>query len=329
MTRTFVELTLSYISGILRSSHPRQLAARNIARCACVALQTAAAVALLASATHAATIVVDANNPTPGDDFTNSTSSNTTPATPGALLGSTGWTYNNVRNNGHVGINTDYPRSGNGSVWFNGTQGPSGSSSKADIEYFNTDGNGNLAAMGTLGDITALAYDWYKSSASSASQQANLRIYIDGDGNLATTSDEGYLVFERAYQTDNSVPTDQWITDNVINANLWEVYFGHGNFDTAGNFQPLSVWGSASGFTPSGGGLHLDANSVIFGLNSGIGSGWAPYLGAVDNITIGFGANDPTTYNFEVVPEPATWVLAAMGLVGWSILARRRRGRIA
>ncbi len=331
MTRTPVEFASSYITRVMHSSGSRRVTLGPVIRHACTAALTMAVVALLASAIPAATVIIDANNTTPGDDFTNSTTSNTTPATPGALLGTTGWTYNNVRNNGHVGVNTDFPRSGDGSVWFDGTQGPGGNSSKADIEYFNTDGNGNLASMGTLGDITALAYDWYKSSASAASQQSNLRVYVDADGNLATTNDEGYLVFERAYQTNNSVPTDQWITDNVINANLWEVYFGHGNFDTAGNFQPLSVWGSASGFTPSGGGLHLNANSVIFGLNAGIGSGWDTYIGAVDNITIGFGANDPTTYNFEVasVPEPASWVLATIGLAGWGILALRRRRKKA
>ena len=43
--------------------------------------------------------------------------------------------YNNVRNNGVVGIRTTVPYDGDGSAWFNLTQGPSGNSSKADIEY--------------------------------------------------------------------------------------------------------------------------------------------------------------------------------------------------
>ena len=125
---------------------------------------------------------------------------NTNPATSGAQLGASGWYYNNVRNNGHVGINTDIPRSGNGSAWFDGTQGPGGASSKADLEYF-PNGPTSLVSMGTLSDISALAYDWYKSSSSAASQQPNLRFYVDADGNLGTTTDRGYLVYERAYQT--------------------------------------------------------------------------------------------------------------------------------
>jgi hypothetical protein len=100
-----------------------------------------AALALtVALPTHAANITVYSNNSAPGDDFTNATGTNTNPLTPGALLGASGWTYNNVRNNGHVGIRTDNPRSGNGSAWFNGTQGPGGASSKADLEYFSTSG---------------------------------------------------------------------------------------------------------------------------------------------------------------------------------------------
>ena len=272
---------------------------------------------------RAGLVTINANGSMPGDDFTNATTSSTTPATPGALLGATGWTYNNVRNNGHVGVNTNLPRSGNGSAWFNGTQGPAGNSSKADIEFLNAPG-GTLTSMGTLGTLTSLSYDWYKSSVSAASQHAVLRLYVDADGNMGTANDRGYLVYERAYQTNNSVPTDQWNTDDLMSANLWQVRFGFGNFDTSPNWKPVSVWGSASGYTPTtpANGLHLDQNTAIYGLSAGIGSGWNTFVGAVDNITIGFNNADPTVFNFEVVPEPASLSLMALGALA---LIRRRR----
>lgn len=258
--------------------------------------------------------IVLSNNGGTGDDFTNAATSNA--GTP--IVGSAGWVYNNVRNNGHVGINTSLPRSGNGSAWFQGTQGPSGNSSKADIEYYNLVA-GNLASMGTLGNITSLAYEWYKSSTSTATQHAVLRLLVDADGDLGTINDRGALVYERAYQSNTSVPTDSWVSDVLMNANFWQVKFGTGNFDTAGNWQPLSVWGSASGFTPSGGGLNMNANSIVYGLSSGIGSGWGTYIGAVDNITIGFGTLPATTYNFEVRNDGVVPELSA--LVTWGVLA--------
>lgn len=81
----------------------------------------AMAALLMTLPARAANITVYANNSTPGDDFTNASGTSTTPSTSGAQLGASGWYYNNVRNNGHVGIRTDIPRSGNGSAWFNGT----------------------------------------------------------------------------------------------------------------------------------------------------------------------------------------------------------------
>lgn len=150
-------------------------------------LSTLSAMLILASVAFGQTTIVYSNNPAPGDDFTNS-------GTVGASLpvGSSGWLYNNVRNNGHVGIRTDLPRSGNGSVWFKGEQGPSGNCSKADIEYW------NLSGFGTLSNLTSLSYEWYRKSGSYTANSwlhPVLRIYItNADG-----SSKGCLVFERAY----------------------------------------------------------------------------------------------------------------------------------
>jgi hypothetical protein len=61
-----------------------------------------------------------------------------------------------------------------------------------------------------------------------------------------------------------------------------------------------------------------DANATLFviSVNAGIGSGWnGTFEGAVDNITFGFNGTY-TTYNFEVVPEPASMACARFG-VDW------------
>jgi hypothetical protein len=152
----------------------------------------------------------------------------------------------------------------------------------------------------------------------------SVRVFIDADGNLATTSDRGYLVFE---PTNNNgiatIATDQWITTDVFNyngpglsANVW----GTGPLDPAPiNFSiTLNQWmaGGVAGSPDT-------TNAAVLGFSSGTGSGWtgiADYY--VDDITFGFGGVS-TTYNFEVVPEiSSTMIFAIAGMVG---LLRRRR----
>lgn len=280
---------------------------------------------VVAGTAHAQTIY--SNNANPGDLFTNTGTVNA-----GQAIGTTGWYYNNVRNSGEVGIRTDYDRSGNGSVFMKGVNGPTGQSSKADIEYYNTNIQGNLgsglASMGRLGDLNALGYDWYRASGGTANagQHASLRLMIDGDGDFTTTGDRGYLVFERAYNsTAGNVPLDQWVTEDLFSynggqgANLWQAP----GFDTAGNWVSIATW--QAGFTPSGGGKTFNADSVIYGLSSGIGSGWGTYEGAIDNITIGFAGGNATTYNFEAAPVPEPATMAVLGLGAAAVLRRRKK----
>lgn len=284
-----------------------------------------AAVCTVLVGTKAQADIVYANSPT-GDDFTNAGTTNM-----GLAIGATGWYYNNVRNNGHVGINDTFPRSGDGSVWFEGTQGPSGNSSKGDLEYLPG------TVLGTLGTLNALSYDWYRSSSStnSAAQHPVLRLYIDADGLGTTTNDRGYLVYEGAYNGFATAAVDSWQSVDVFNfagsgqsANLWMVRFGVGNQDVFN--RDINDWLT----TPNPGAptyMTLSANTMIYGISAGFGSGWGPFEGAVDNITIGFQGSSPTTYNFEmapaaVVPLPsAAWAgLGLLGAMGVMRIVRRR-----
>ncbi len=276
--------------------------------------------ALAAASSQAVVINVYANNSFPGDSFTNAGTSNASQA-----VGATGWLYNNVRNNGVAGINTNLPRSGNGSAWLKSSQGGA-LSSKADIEYISNNG-ATITSMGTLGSLNALSYDWYRKSGGSAAAHLHpvLRMYVDADGNLATSNDRGYLVFERAYNPSTSpVPTNAWQSDDVFNwngagasANVWWVQFGVGIDNTYNRtIQNWVAGANTAGFA------QLSGNSAIYGLSSGVGSGWDTMESAVDNLTIGFTGGAAMTYNFEVVPEPGTMI--ALG-VGAAALLRRRK----
>lgn len=284
----------------------------------------AAAGMTLTGMASAATIPVYSNT-VGGDLFTNAGGSGQ-----GQGVGSSGFYYNNVRNSGNVGIRGNYARSGNGSAFLETTVGPGGASSKADFELLatGTDVGGNYYAassFGTLGSLTSLKYEWYRDSVStnSTGQHAVIRILVDADGNLGTTGDRGGLVFERAYNGGGAVPTNTWVSENLFaygagsGANLWT--FGAGMaFAANGYGVDLTDWKSGTGT--------IGAGSLILGFSMGVGSGWGPHKGAVDNLTVGFnGAED--TYNFEVqesqlIPLPSA---GGMALAGLGILGARRR----
>lgn len=262
---------------------------------------------------------VYSNSPIPGDAFTNPG-----PTNMGQPVGASGWYYNNVRNGGTVGINTDFPRAGNGSVALSGPN-----NAKADIEYLPgaVPVAGNYASTSSLGafsTLTSMAYEWYRSSVSTATSNLHpsLRVLLDADGNISTTNDRGGLVFERVYNG-LPTPTDQWTADSVgAGTNLWNFGLGLGfAFDIDGSGyaydDSLAEW---QAYLPS---------ATIIGFSSGIGSGWDTFSGAVDNISWTI-AGVTTTSNFEVpssqVPEPATAALIGLGMLGFGVSRRRPRG---
>jgi len=270
-----------------------------------------------ASAFAQATVTVYSQNPAPGDLFTNAGSTNQ-----GQNFGNPNWVYNNTRGSGSVGIRTNYPRSGNGSVYFNSP----GSSGKADIEYFADPVlfGGNFvpnpfnpsSILGPLADLSHLSYEWYRdgSSTAPASLHPVLRLGI-----LRVNSDNtaavGYLTFERVYNGFGAAPTDSWQSDDIVSNNykLWATAsLGFGEV-----FKTIPEWVSAANA--------VGATLYVISVNAGIGSGWnGTFTGAVDNITFGFNGIY-TTYNFEVVPEPASMLALGSGLIGLLGLRRRKR----
>jgi hypothetical protein len=278
-----------------------------------------------ASAFAQTTVTVYSQNPVPGDSFTNGGSANQ-----GQSFGNPNWVYNNTRGGGSVGIRTNYPRSGNGSVYFNSTS----NTGKADIEYFASPVNagGNFAPnpfnpssrLGRLADLSHLSYEWYRDRSSTAPNHLHpvlrlgiLRVNSDNSINL------GYLIFERVYNGfSGAAPTNSWQSDDIVSNNygLWataSLGFGDPNVDFSRVFKTLSGWVSAAD--------DADATLYVISVNAGIGSGWnGTFEGAVDNITFGFGGNY-TTYNFEVVPEPASMLALGSGLIGLLGLRRRKR----
>lgn len=254
----------------------------------------AAAAALSITGTAFASEIVVTS---PVGSFTNADPVNNASG-PGAGLDT--WYANNVRANGVVGISDTYARNGNGSVQFSGPAG-----AKADFEYYFSAPNQFL-----LSDLTALSYDFLRSSTSTAASHLHpsLRLAVT-DGQVG-----GYLVYEGIYNNATPFQSDVFVSVDVLPTKIWGTNSLPGAFS---NYNRTAAdWAT------------LLPNLKVVGLSFGIGSGWnGTFDGAVDNVT--FGVNGvSTTYNFETeaadVPEPAMLGLFGLGAIGLG-LARRRR----
>ncbi|MBA3896957.1 MAG: PEPxxWA-CTERM sorting domain-containing protein [Sphingomonadaceae bacterium] len=224
------------------------------------------------------------------------------------------WAQHNVGGNASVGITTERARSGNGSVAFTGL---TANDSKADLEYY-------FATPIPLASFTSAAYDWFRASTSTNNgiQTASLRLLMVNPG---ASNPFTALIYEPYYQESTAdqiamtpVATDAWTTENIgLGSQFWN---NNGSLTNPGAFtNPLSAW------------IAANPAAAIYGLSSGIGSGWnGQFFGGIDNVAYNFGAGGSNSFNFEVaavagVPEPATWAMTILGFGVIGTMTRRRR----
>ncbi len=215
-----------------------------------------------------------------------------------------GWAPANVRTDATVAITTAQPRSGNGPLEFT-TNTVTPGQDKADYQKLWDPAN---FPTRTLDGLTALSYEYYRASSSTTASHLApvLRLYVaDVTPTSSTFGKYALLIWEPAYNGAAPVPTDQWITQDILNGKFW-MFVPSGQSIPSGVVQnygaTLNDWitGSPVGQSGDPAPINIDANSLVFGVNVGVGSGWgATFRGFVDNVTLRWGT-DEVHANFEV-----------------------------
>lgn len=204
-----------------------------------------------------------------------------------------GWEEINVQGDGESKISDVVPDQHGGNAYL--AQSFSDSDGKTDFRL--------LQSFGSVKDLSALAFDWYRDGSSTAPDHLTpaIGLYVaDGNGNSWLLKWEG--VYNGYTSGGSAAPTDEWVAEDLLGANFWRIpqevngsFVGFGGCSQAGD--PYECFQFDRTLEDD----WLDGFEVV-GIEVGIGSGWnGSFLSYADYVTI----ND-TAFDFELELDPTT-----------------------
>ncbi len=221
-----------------------------------------------------------------------------------------GWQAVNVRDDGLVEINKNQPLFGDGSLMF-ATDTQTNNQDKADFQFTWQQSMTEIDfSERTLGQISNLNYAWYRDATSTTVAHFipvfRLNFYDDNNTPENPADDvAGVMVWEGVYNGFNNPAQDSWEIVDMMTDNFWVFVSFNGQGTGTGVIQnynsSINDWINNSPVgQPGDPQINLSADTYIFGVNVGVGSGWGnSFIGYVDAVRVAFGGGDDFLFNFE------------------------------
>lgn len=247
-----------------------------------------------------------------------------------------GW-YIGIQGTGNATVTSANPRYGFGDVG-NGSLQMSTTGKMEDWVFAYRYAETN---WGALSQLTSLSFDWFRTSTpnwNAESTKDGITLYdwkYKSPAFRVFLSDNTEIVWESYFNRpiNNDVSyVDKWQTSEMINGNFW--YRNDQGYSLTANpcsTNELPVWGGGVQAVTIGQIVSCYGDKQVLGVGVGLGSQWPyDYKGFVDNVKVSSGGSEVLNTNFDnlpvtTVPEPSTYGMILVGLVGLGMLGRRKK----